>query len=116
MGAALTPDKSPWKPAVYDEEIIYAIRALAEGSATQLQQITAWQYIQFLAGSGDFEDLSFRPGGEDGRRETDFAEGKRFVGLQLRKMLSSAVTPKAKQQKDNEDRERRATRRPRRTK
>lgn len=28
-------------------------------------------------------DLSYRPGGNDGRRDTDFAEGKRFVGMHL---------------------------------
>lgn len=28
-------------------------------------------------------DLEFRPGGEDGRRASDFAAGRRWVGLQL---------------------------------
>ena len=37
-------------------------------------------------------DLSFRPGGEEGKRETDFAEGKRFVGLQIAKLLEVKIT------------------------
>jgi hypothetical protein len=30
--------------------------------------------------------MTFWAGGEDGRRATDFAEGKRWVGLQLRRI------------------------------
>ena len=35
----------------------------------------------------DYYGLSYRPG-EDGRRDTDFAEGKRFVGAQVVKMMN----------------------------
>jgi hypothetical protein len=30
--------------------------------------------------------MTFWPGGEDGKRATDFAEGKRWVGVQLRRI------------------------------
>ena len=30
--------------------------------------------------------MTFWPGAEDGRRATDFAEGKRWVGVQLRRI------------------------------
>ena len=90
----LKPAPWPWDPAEYDEIVVYAVRALYEGTALPHQQKVVWEYVQYLAKSGDgHQDLSFRPG-PDGPRATDFAEGKRFVGLQLRKMLRSEVTPK----------------------
>lgn len=89
----------PWEPPdCYTETVIYAVRAWREGTATQAQQLLAWEWVQFLAASGDgYQDLSYRPG-PDGARETDFAEGKRFVGLQLRKLLRAEVTPKTVRQ------------------
>ena len=36
--------------------------------------------------------MSYRPG-EEGRRDTDFAEGKRFVGRELFKLLHPLLTP-----------------------
>ena len=36
-------------------------------------------------------DMSYRPGGEEGRRDTDFAEGKRSVGNQIVKLLKVKV-------------------------
>lgn len=42
-------------------------------------------------------DLSFRPGGAEGERETSFAEGKRFVGLQIGKLLEMKVNVKGEQ-------------------
>jgi hypothetical protein len=47
------------------------------------------------AASEEFQDLSYRPG-EQGIRATDFAEGKRFVGQQVRKLLRPELTPKPK--------------------
>jgi hypothetical protein len=72
----------PWEPVILDLEDprVAAIRALSTGTANAGQQETAWQSILF-----DFcgiRDLSFRPG-QDGARATDFAEGRRHVGLQL---------------------------------
>lgn len=58
-----------------------AVQAMVRGEATPDQQLRFLNLvISKLAGT---YDLSFRPGGEDGRRDTDFAEGKRYVGLQL---------------------------------
>jgi hypothetical protein len=83
--------KHPWEPAEYSEEVIYAVRAMKDGTALPHQQQLAWRWLMFVTAAGDgFDDLSFRPGG-DGPRETDFAEGKRFVGLQMRKMLHPDV-------------------------
>lgn len=75
-----------------DGRVVYAIRALHDGKATDSQQKLVWDWLMYVTGQ---DDISFRPG-EDGRRETDFAEGKRFVGQQIRKMLDPALTPRPK--------------------
>ena len=73
----------PWHPAPYEEADVYAIKALAAGKATEGQQQRALGWIvNTLCGT---YDLSFRDG-EHGDRSTVFAEGKRFVGLQLVKL------------------------------
>lgn len=54
------------------------------GDATKDQQQRALKFvIESLAGT---YEVSYRPGAE-GARDTDFAEGRRFVGLQIVKML-----------------------------
>ena len=83
----------PWMPPDWDEDVLWAVRQLSQGKANTGQQQLAWDWLMYLTGASEsFSDLSFRPG-EDGRRATDFAEGKRFVGLQVRKMLATALTP-----------------------
>lgn len=72
------PDASPWKPVEWEPADVGAIQALARGDATPDQQKIALDYIiNNLAGT---YDLSYRPGSD---RDTAFAEGKRFVGLQI---------------------------------
>jgi hypothetical protein len=71
----------------WDNAIVSAIKNLGEGKARPDQQITAMNFIiEVLAGT---YDLSFRPEDKGGSRETDFAEGRRFVGLQLRRVFST---------------------------
>lgn len=60
-----------------------ALQALQRGDATGDQMQRALKWIVGCAGT---YDLSFRPG-QDGERESSFAEGKRFVGLQIVKLL-----------------------------
>jgi hypothetical protein len=87
------PKKDPWLPPDHDEAAIYAIRALASGTANDGQQKTAWAYLMYVTGaSEEFADLSYRTGPQ-GDRDTAFAEGKRFVGLQLRKLFRPELTP-----------------------
>lgn len=74
----------PWAPAPYDPADVAAIQALGRGDATEDQQQRALRYIiEVVAGT---YDQSFWPGGEEGRRDSDFAEGKRHVGNTLVKM------------------------------
>ena len=75
---------APWKPVSYDIADAGALQALMRGDATQDQQQLALKFvIENLSGS---YEVSYRPG-EEGRRDTDFAEGRRFVGLQIVKLL-----------------------------
>lgn len=77
----------PWHfPDIEDDAEIYAIQALARGSANEYQQTLAWNFITKRLCETD--RMPFWPGGEDGRRATDFAAGKQWVGLQLRKILN----------------------------
>lgn len=63
---------------------VYAIQAIAAGTADANQQQLAWTFIrETLCGA---ETMSFWPGAEDGRRASDFAEGKRWVASQLRRI------------------------------
>ena len=95
------PKPLPWDPPNAGEQVVYAVRAFAQGKATDHQQRLLWEWLGYVTGTGDaWSDLSFRPGGEEGRRHTDFAEGKRFVGLQLRKQLHPSQTPLPKPAKE----------------
>jgi len=84
------PHRDPWMPPDYDERVIYAVRAFAEGKATEGQQKILFAWMQYVTSPGQ---LSFRPGGQDGMWNTAFAEGKRFVGIEINKMLSPLLTP-----------------------
>jgi hypothetical protein len=89
------PKAQPHIPPDYDEQVIYAIRAWSQGKASENQQMLAWDYVMYVTGaSEEFNDLSYRPDKEGGTRAMDFAEGKRFVGLMIRKMLRPEVTPR----------------------
>lgn len=72
------------EPSEYDDSDIRAIHALAAGKASEGQQKQAIEWIVHKAART--HDLAYRPG-EDGRRETDFALGRAFVGQQILKML-----------------------------
>lgn len=77
----------PWLPADYDVVDHRAVQALSRGEADPDQQRRAWDWILFAAGRGD---LSFRAGGLAGQRETDFAEGKKWVAEQMLKLAHAS--------------------------
>ena len=83
---------APWLPAPYEDEDVYAIRALNAGHASEAQQRRALAWIVSASG---YYDLAFRPG-PDGDRATAFAEGKRFVGAQIVKMTKVQAPTHAK--------------------
>ena len=76
---------APWKPVSYELADADAIQALMRGDADKGKQQRALKFIiENICGA---YDVSYRPGGEEGRRDTDFAEGRRFTGLQIIKFL-----------------------------
>jgi hypothetical protein len=76
--------QGPWSPAKYEPADVSAIQALVNGEATPDQQQRAIKWI-IESACGTY-DQSYWPGGEEGHRNTDFAEGKRFVGNSIVKM------------------------------
>lgn len=75
---------APWQLPPTDNADIFALQAVAKGIANAGQMTHAWDYITRILCETD--RMTFWPGGEDGRRATDFAEGKRWVGVQLRRI------------------------------
>lgn len=88
---------APYEPYEWADNLplVYALKALHEGKATDEQQRLV---INGLMGITAYYDLSYRPNSE---RDTSFAEGKRFVGSQIVKMinLTSDVIEKSKRRK-----------------
>lgn len=79
------PEARPWLPTEYSDEDVGALKALARGDCPEHQQRRAMKFIvEQLCG---VYDLEFRPGPE-GDRESAFAGGKRWVGLQIVKMVN----------------------------
>jgi hypothetical protein len=79
------PAREPWTPAEWTVAEVSAAQALERGDATPDQQQRFLAYV--VNGLCATYDLSFRPGGAEGARASDFAEGKRSVGLQIVKLL-----------------------------
>lgn len=69
-------------PPDYELADVEAFQALARGDCSPHLQQRALRWV--IESAAATYDLSFRPGSE---RETCFAEGRRFVGLQIVKML-----------------------------
>jgi hypothetical protein len=84
-GPRKPPAGASWLPPAWDIADASAIQALARGEADSHQQKRAMDFI--ITKLCATYDLSFRPGGEDGRRATDFAEGRRMVGTQIVKHI-----------------------------
>jgi hypothetical protein len=81
--AKAQPD-APWKVPATEDYDVFAVQALAKGIANEGQQQRAYRYIVRILCETD--RMSFWPGGDDGRRASDFAEGKRWIGIQLRRI------------------------------
>ena len=79
-----TQPSAPWLLPRLDNADIYALQAVAKGIANEGQQRRAWDYVVRILCETD--RMTFWPGAEDGKRATDFAEGKRWVGVQLRRI------------------------------
>lgn len=82
-------EHAPWRPAAYEDADVAAFQALAEGKASPDQQRRALKWL--IERACATYDLSYRPGGEDGARDTVFAEGKRAVGLEVVKLIKLKI-------------------------
>ena len=67
---------------------VYAIQAMARGEASASQQKQAVDFI--LNDIALVGDLSWRPDEKGGERETSLAEGRRFVGLQIARIIRNS--------------------------
>lgn len=79
------PEPMPWQVVGLDDADILALQALDKGIANAGQQQLALHVIKNKLCR--YQRMSFFAGGEDGKRATDFAEGKRFVGNQIDRVL-----------------------------
>ena len=76
----------PWQPSPYSDNDVYCIKALAAGSATPEQQKQALDWIIRVA-AGTYD----QPYRSDSARDTDFALGRRAVGLDVVKLVNLPV-------------------------
>lgn len=89
----------PWMPVEWQPADVMAIKGLADGTASKDQQQRALQFI--ITNVCQTYDQPYR-GGEDGRRNTDFACGKRSVGLELVKFVNLPREIVQRRVKENE--------------
>ena len=78
-------NRDPHVPPPYDSSDLAAFRALREGCADAYQQKLCLDWIIYACGT---YDDTWRPGGQEGVRATDYASGKRAIGLAIVKMLN----------------------------
>jgi hypothetical protein len=86
-------EREPWLPPAYPPALIGALKALSRGTAESHQQVLAVQHLIDLCHNGG---AHFFPG-EDGRRNTDFALGRAWVGQQIVTMIKWIVQPGGEQ-------------------
>jgi hypothetical protein len=78
-------DHAPWKPVAYELADADALQALMRGDADAHKQRRALNFIiEKIAGT---YDEPYRPGAEEGNRDTTFALGRAYVGRQIVKLL-----------------------------
>ena len=75
--------RDPWDFPDFTERDVRLIQAIASGTATPEMQRDAFKWI-VETGAATY-DMAYRPG-DNGRRDTDFACGKAFVGQTLVRM------------------------------
>ena len=85
-----TPDATlPWTRPPFDKPAAFAIKALADGTATKDQQVRALNWIVHIA-AGTY-DLPWRPDDKGGARGTDLACGRMLVGQAIVYLINMPV-------------------------
>ena len=90
----------PFHPVPFDKASVHALRSMSHGTASADQQIRALEFI--VKELCETDGLSFRPSELGGSNDTAFAEGKRFVGLQLRKFIMMPLDERGEPKVANE--------------
>lgn len=72
-----------WQPAPWDSADVAALQALARGVANEGQQKRALNYI--ITALGMTYEHTYSPTSE---RDSAFAQGRRYVGLQIVKLVN----------------------------
>lgn len=80
---------APWHPAEYEDADAMAIQALSRGQASAVQQKKALDWI--LNRACATYDFAYRPGGQEGERDTTIALGRAFVGQQIVKLMKIKI-------------------------
>lgn len=78
-----SPSNRPWHPTPFTTDDVYALQALDKGAANEVQQKRAINFIVHRVCRTMEPD--FIP---DSDRETSFAAGKRYVGLEVFKLVN----------------------------
>lgn len=84
--AGVDPRPAAWAPVPYSAADVEAVKALQNGTANDEQQRRALAWV--INKAAQTYEVSFRSDAEGGDRETAMAEGRRFVGLSLVKLLN----------------------------
>jgi hypothetical protein len=84
----------PWNEPHVSKADVVALQHVATGRGNEHHQKRVVNLFIRLATT---YDLSFRPDEHGGERATAFAEGKRFVGLQVVKLLKADPTQYSKE-------------------
>lgn len=72
----------PWEPVECEVADLAAIHALTRGDADQAQQL---RFVEWLARATAIGEMEFRPND----RESAFAGGRRFIGVQFFSLAKS---------------------------
>lgn len=86
------------KPPDYDVAHVYAMKALANGSASPDQQQMAMRWI-IEGAAGTYQDTHYPTD-----RDTTFANGRRYVGLRLVTMINMPASVLAKMTRGTDER------------
>lgn len=81
--AIAVPENAPYLPSHVFQEVAYAIRGVNAGTADASQQALAVRWIVHEVTKA--YDMSYRP---ESARDSDFAEGKRYVGNELIRVIN----------------------------
>jgi len=76
-------------PAVMTEEDHVNMIAVVTGQSTPAQAKAAMEWV--MREASRVTDQAFMLGGEDGRRATDFAAGRQYVGHLIRELMLPAT-------------------------